>query len=77
MKSDETRKAAKFVTIILRRKFLLSDRPYIIDLESANGTSINGDLISPSRYYELKENDIVKFGFSTRDYVIIKEPDEN
>ena len=77
IKNDDTRKAAKYVTILSRPTFLFFDRPYIIDLESANGTSINGDLISPSRYYELKENDIVKFGFSTRDYVIIKEPDEN
>jgi pSer/pThr/pTyr-binding forkhead associated (FHA) protein len=30
-------------------------RPYIIDLESANGTFINGEKIEPAKYYELLE----------------------
>ncbi|KAJ3268109.1 Smad nuclear-interacting protein 1, partial [Blyttiomyces sp. JEL0837] len=48
-------------------------RPYIIDLESANGTFINGEQIQPSRYYELKIGDTIKFGFSSRDYVLMTE----
>ena len=30
-------------------------RPYVIDLESTNGTYVNNQRIEPARYYELKE----------------------
>ena len=30
-------------------------RPYIIDLNSTNGTYLNNQRIDPRRYYELKE----------------------
>ncbi len=30
-------------------------RPYIIDLESTNGTYVNNNRIDTARYYELKE----------------------
>ncbi|XP_072018766.1 smad nuclear-interacting protein 1-like [Amphiura filiformis] len=46
-------------------------RPYIIDLESANGTFLNNKKIDPKRYYELQEKDVIKFGFSTREYVLL------
>uniref|UniRef100_A0A2C9JIE9 FHA domain-containing protein n=1 Tax=Biomphalaria glabrata TaxID=6526 RepID=A0A2C9JIE9_BIOGL len=48
-------------------------RPYIIDLESANGTYLNNEKIEPKRYYELREKDVVKFGFSTREYVVLHD----
>nr|XP_058969424.1 smad nuclear-interacting protein 1-like [Pocillopora verrucosa] len=48
-------------------------KPYIIDLESANGTFLNNQKIEPRRFYELKEKDVLKFGFSTREYVILTE----
>jgi len=32
-------------------------KPFIIDLESTNGTQVNGETIPPARYYELKLND--------------------
>jgi len=47
--------------------------PYIIDLGSANGTYINNKRIESERYYELKENDVIKFAFSTREYVLLHE----
>uniref|UniRef100_A0A336LUN4 CSON004967 protein n=1 Tax=Culicoides sonorensis TaxID=179676 RepID=A0A336LUN4_CULSO len=47
--------------------------PYIIDLESANGTFLNNKQIEPKKYYELMEKDVIKFGFSTREYVILHE----
>ncbi|KAI6219875.1 FHA domain-containing protein [Aphelenchoides besseyi] len=47
--------------------------PYIIDLGSANGTYLNGDRIEAQRYYELKEQDLLKFGFSTREYAVLHE----
>lgn len=57
------------VTSTGKRKVLL----YIIDLCSTNGTFLNGNKIEPSRYYELKEKDILKFGFSSREYVVLSE----
>ncbi|XP_045461976.1 smad nuclear-interacting protein 1-like [Harmonia axyridis] len=48
-------------------------RPYLIDLESANGTFINGKNIEPKKYVELLEKDVIKFGFSSREYVLLHE----
>ncbi|XP_067867281.1 smad nuclear-interacting protein 1 [Heterodontus francisci] len=48
-------------------------RPYIIDLGSANGTYLNNQRIESQRYYELREKDLLKFGFSSREYVILHE----
>lgn len=49
-------------------------RPYLIDLESSNGTMVNGDAIPPSRYVELMDKDVLKFGLSTREYVLMLPP---
>ncbi|KAL1773633.1 smad nuclear-interacting protein 1 [Sigmodon hispidus] len=38
-----------------------------------NGTFLNNKRIEPQRYYELKEKDILKFGFSSREYVLLHE----
>ncbi|XP_045498916.1 smad nuclear-interacting protein 1 isoform X3 [Colias croceus] len=48
-------------------------RPYVIDLDSANGTFVNNKKIEPRRYVELLERDVVKFGFSQREYVLLHE----
>ncbi|KAK7690016.1 hypothetical protein QCA50_006659 [Cerrena zonata] len=48
-------------------------KPFIIDLESTNGTHVNGEQIPESRYYELKLSDIIKFGESNREYVLLSE----
>lgn len=48
-------------------------KPYLIDLESTNGSFINGEKIESARYYELKEKDLLKFGLSTREFVILHE----
>jgi len=48
-------------------------KPYIMDLESTNGTFLNKEKIQPSRYIELKERDVLKFGFSSRDFVLMHE----
>eukprot|EP01049_Picozoa_sp_SAG25_P006308 SAG25_NODE_469_length_7669_cov_4.786262_5_plen_256_part_00 len=45
---------------------ILTIKPYVMDLESTNGTFINESRIEPRRYYELMEKDVVKFGNSTR-----------
>lgn len=49
-------------------------RPYLIDLESANGTSLNGEKIKDSRYYEIRDKDMVKIGLSEREYVFMLPP---
>lgn len=41
-------------------------RPYIIDLESANGTMVGKTKVPARRYLELKEGDLIMFGLSTR-----------
>lgn len=48
-------------------------RPYIMDLDSANGTFLNNKKIEPRRYYELFEKDVLKFGYSSREYVLLHE----
>jgi len=48
-------------------------RPYIMDLDSVNGTFINGERIEGRRYYELLEKDLIKFGTSSRDYIILHD----
>lgn len=48
-------------------------KPYIIDLGSGNGTYLNNQRIESQRYYELKEKDVLKFGFSSREYVLLHE----
>jgi smad nuclear-interacting protein 1 len=44
-----------------------------MDLESRNGTYLDGDKIESSRYYEIKDKDMVKFGHSDREYIFLKE----
>lgn len=47
--------------------------PYLMDLNATNGTFLNGERIEPQRYYQLLEKDTVKFGASTREYVLLDE----
>ena len=54
-----------------RRAFRIA--PYIIDLNSANGTFVNNKKIEPQRYVELFEKDVIKFGFSSREYVLLHD----
>ena len=48
-------------------------RPYVIDLESSNGTFLNNKRIESKKYIELFEKDVLKFGFSSREYVLMYE----
>ncbi|XP_071905374.1 uncharacterized protein [Coffea arabica] len=48
-------------------------KPYIMDLGSTNGTFINDDRIEAQKYYELFEKDTIKFGNSSREYVLLHE----
>lgn len=47
--------------------------PSLMDLKSTNGTRLNGKLIEDSRFYELRPNDVINLGESTRDYVLVRE----
>jgi smad nuclear-interacting protein 1 len=51
----------------------LSCQPYIMDLESTNGTFLNGVRIDAARYYQLRRGDVLTFGASTREYVLLTE----
>ncbi|KAK4242850.1 SMAD/FHA domain-containing protein [Achaetomium macrosporum] len=51
-------------------------KPYLIDLESANGTKLNGEKVPESRYLELRNKDMIQFGSSTREYVLMLPPKE-
>jgi len=48
-------------------------RPYIMDLDSKNGTFLNGEKLESARYYQLLQKDVIKFANSTREYVIMSE----
>jgi len=68
--------AFQFRQVTFRNEFgdsKLLVKPFIIDLESTNGTFVNEVEIPTSRYYELHPGDVIKFGLSTREYVILNE----
>lgn len=56
-------------------KYLLNllRRPFIIDLESANGCLVNDTDVPQSRYYEMRNGDTLKLGGSQREYVLLAE----
>lgn len=49
-------------------------RLYLIDLESSNGTFCNGEDVGV-RYYQILSQDVIKFGGSSREYVVMDEID--
>lgn len=44
-----------------------------MDLESTNKTFLNGSEVEGARYYELREKDVLRFGQSVREYVLMKK----
>jgi smad nuclear-interacting protein 1 len=50
---------------------------YLLDCESTHKTHLNGKAIEASRYYELLDKDVIRFGASTREYVVIQEKKKN
>lgn len=46
-------------------------KPYIIDLESSNGTFLNGVELPTSRFIELQAEDTIRFGDSETDHVLV------
>ncbi|EON65206.1 hypothetical protein W97_04443 [Coniosporium apollinis CBS 100218] len=49
-------------------------RPYVIDLESSNGTMLNGERVEATRFVELRDGDVLRFGESEREYVVMLPP---
>ena len=49
-------------------------KPYLIDLESANNTLLNGEKVQPSRFVELRDTDVMSLGDSQREYVMMLPP---
>jgi smad nuclear-interacting protein 1 len=49
------------------------NKPYIMDLGSTHKTFLNGEAIEEARYYELLEKDCVKFGMSSREYILLHD----
>jgi len=47
--------------------------PYIIDLGATNKTYLNNKPIDAQRYHELREKDVLKFGYSSREYVLLND----
>ena len=58
--------------LVAPRTFDLDIKPYLMDLESTTGTFLNGKKIEAARYYELYDEDVVNFGKSNVEYVIMK-----
>lgn len=48
-------------------------RPFVIDLDSVNGTMVNHEDVPPSRYYELRSGDTCVFGQGPCEYVLVDE----
>ena len=48
-------------------------KPYLMDLKSTHKTLLNGAPLDDSRFVELRESDLIKFGYSSRDYVLVRE----
>ena len=46
-------------------------RPYVMDLGSTNGVYVNDARVDTQRYVELLEKDVLRFGYSSREYVIL------
>lgn len=48
-------------------------KPYLIDLGSQHKTFLNGNSIEDSRYYELRGKDAIRFGASSREYILLHD----
>lgn len=49
---------------------------YLIDLDSTNGTYLNGEKMVASHYVQVLDGDVISFGQSSRDYVVKKAKDD-
>jgi len=48
----------------------LNQRPNIMDLNSTNGTKVNGEALTGGEYFKLSDGDKLVFGCSTREFIV-------
>ena len=46
---------------------------FLQDTKSSNGTFVNSQKIESQKYVQLLEKDVLKFGFSSREYVMLHD----
>ncbi|KAL8912869.1 MAG: hypothetical protein Q9171_002247, partial [Xanthocarpia ochracea] len=51
-------------------------RLYVLDLDSANGSFLNGERVEGRRYVEVRHGDVLRWGESSREYVVLVPPKE-
>jgi len=51
--------------------------PYLIDLGSSHGTYLNGRRIDANIYYKLEEKDVMQFGESSKEFILLPESDSS
>ncbi|KAL8999608.1 MAG: hypothetical protein Q9169_001568 [Polycauliona sp. 2 TL-2023] len=44
---------------------------YVLDLDSANGSFLNGERVEGRRYVEVRHGDVLRWGESSREYVVL------
>lgn len=44
---------------------------YVLDLDSANGSWLNGERVEGRRYVEVRHKDVLRWGSSEREYVVL------
>ncbi|KAL8751619.1 MAG: hypothetical protein Q9199_006295, partial [Rusavskia elegans] len=49
---------------------------YLLDLDSANGSFLNGERVEGRRYVEVIHADVLRWGESSREYVVLVPPKE-
>ena len=64
----------KVIKYVLYTNEVVDVRPYVIDLESTNGTILNDEKLDSRRYFEIRTEDMIKFGESSREYIFVKDP---
>ena len=58
--------------LIVFRKIGENSIPYLLDLKSSNGTSLNGENLEPGKLTEIFDKDVFKFAASSREWVMLR-----
>ena len=67
---------SKDVDMFGERKIMAKTKPYLMDLESKNGSYLNDKRVAPSRYIELRDKDVISFADGETEFVIMRPPKE-
>lgn len=52
-------------------------KPYLMDIDSSYGTTLNGETIPQSRYIELRDKDVIQFASHPREYLFMVDSEED